>query len=393
MVIATGWMGTLQARQDMAPPLSTLTAALYLRVERFSSPVDAAIELRFFLKPSSDGQGERVVEVTQQSLRTLGDWFGPFPYPRLIVVDAPWNSTLVGASFPGAVVTSTRWLSLSRDGSVDRALIAAIAREYWVDRASSADPRAFDEGLAQYAAARAIDAVLQGRQYWARRYFGGFVPYAVRSLPLSPPRSGAQGRRVSFDELRASGDAVRTSLALQTLERYIGWPALQQGLVAYRARFPGGGGSPEALQTILDEQGGRDLSAFFGAAFTPDTIFDYGVEQASTMPLADKHKVTVALRRYGGGLFPVSYDLRFADGTIIHEVWRDAMPSIALEYTAASPLTSVQVDPDYALLLDADRANNFRALTPSPLANPIVRGLASWMVWLQDLLLTSSALS
>ena len=128
MAIATGWMGTLQARQDMAAPLSTLTAALYLRVERFSSPIDAAIELRFFLKPSSDGQGERVVEVTQQSLRILGDWFGPFRYPRLFIVDAPWNSTIVGESLPGAVVTSTRWLSLERDGSADRALIAAVAR-------------------------------------------------------------------------------------------------------------------------------------------------------------------------------------------------------------------------------------------------------------------------
>ena len=305
-VIATGWMGTLQARQDLPAPLSALTAALYLRVERFSSPVDAAIELRFFLKPASNGQGERVVEVTQQSLRTLGDWFGPFPYPRLFIVDAPWNSTLVGASLPGAVVTSTRWLSLERDGSVDRALIAAIAREYWVGRTSPAEPRAFDEGLAHYAAARAIDAVLQGRQHWSRRYFGGFVPYAVRSLPLSPPRSAAQGRRAFFEELHPGDEALRTSLALQTLERYIGWPALQQGLAAYRSRFPGGGGSPEALNAILNEQGGRDLSTLFKSAFAQDTIFDYGVEQASTMPLAGKHKAAVALRRYGGGTFPVS---------------------------------------------------------------------------------------
>ena len=53
----------------------------------------------------------------------------------------------------------------------------------------------------------------------------------------------------------------------------------------------------------------------------------------------------------------------------------------------------MQVDPDYALLLDADRTNNSRNLTHPQLTNPFVRGVASWMVWLQDLLLTSSALS
>ena len=151
--------------------------------------------------------------------------------------------------------------------------------------------------------------MLQGRQHWSRRYFGGFVPYAVRSLPLSPPRSAAQGRKAFFEELHASPEALRASLALQTLERYIGWPALQQGLAIYRSRFPEGGGSPEALNAILNEQGGRDLSTLFKSAFAQDTIFDYGVEQASTRPQGDKHKTTVVLRRYGGGTFPVSYDL------------------------------------------------------------------------------------
>ena len=78
---------------------------------------------------------------------------------------------------------------------------------------------------------------------------------------------------------------------------------------------------------------------------------------------------------------------------MVHEAWPDDSPSISLEYTAASPLSSVQVDPEYALLLDANRANNSRNLTHPQLPNPFMRGVASWMVWLQDLLLTSSALS
>lgn len=393
VAVATGWIGTLQARQDMPAPLSPLTASSYLRVERFSSPADSAIELRFFLKPSSNDQGERVVTVTQQSLRLFGDWFGPFPYPELIVVDAPWNSPLAGAAFPHAVVTGTRWLAIERDGSVDRSLIAAIAREYWLGGSSASEVPPFDEGLALFAASRAIDVVLQGRQYWSRRYLGGFVPYAVRSLPLSPPRSAAQGRSASFDELQGSHDAVRTMTALQTLERYIGWSALQQGLAAYREQFPHGGGSAQHLLAILNEQGGRDLSRFFAAAFNPATTFDYGVGYFATVSAGDRQLVRVSLRQNGPGEFPVSYELRFADGSRVHDVWPAGKTSVELEYSATSPLVSVQVDPESALLLDADRTNNSRNVSRPQLPRIFLRGLASWMVWLQDLMLTSSALS
>lgn len=397
--VAAGSMGTLQARQDMPAPLSSLTSALYLRVERFSSPIDRSIELRFFLKPGSRGQGDRVVDVTRQSLRLYGDWFGPFPYPQLTVVDAPWPSSLVGTALPRAVVTSTRWLSLERDGASDRTLITAIAREYFIESrdqgtgGSNQGSRDFAEGLARYAAARAIDAVLQGRQHWSRRYFGGFLPYAVRSLPLSPPRSAAQGRRVYFDELAGDDAAIRAMLALQTLERYIGWPALQQGLAAYRTEFAAGGGTPEALQRILEEQGGRDLSSFFKAAFTPAVSFDYGVEMAASVSASESYTAIVALRRYGDGVFPVSYDLQFADGSKVTGMWPEGQQRVALEYASTSALAAVEVDPAHALLLDVDRANNMKRLTRARMPNPLVRNLASWLVWLQDLLLTASALS
>ena len=384
-------MGTLQARQDMPAPLSALTSALYLRTERVTPTQEPAVELRIFLKPGAGFRGDRVVTVTQQTLELLGGWYGPFPLSTLTIVDVPWQSPLAGASYPGAIATSTRWMSIERDGSADRALIAAIAAEYW--QPSSPSSTAFEQGIARYSAARAIDAILQGRQHWSRRYLGGFLPIAVRSLPLSPPRSPSRGRRAWYPELQGSAEAMRTMVAMQTLERFIGWPALQQGLLAYRRTFASGGGTPEALIAILNEQGGRDLSGVFAEAFRAGTHYDYGVELAGSAAEGGRHSVHVALRRYGAAAFPVSYALRFEDQTELRDRWNGRDDRLDLQYDSVSPLASVIVDPDNVLLLDEDSSNNVRSLAPERIPAALLRGAASWLVWLQDLMLTGSAVS
>jgi hypothetical protein len=407
--LASGWMATLQARQDSAEP-AALTAGLTLRHERFSSAVDPAIDLRFYLKPAAAGaRGDRVVDTTRASLLLLGEWFGPFPHESLTVIDGPWSRPPAAAvELPGVAVTSTRWISIERDAAADRALIASLARQYWLGVHSAGEPAWFENALVRFSAARAIDILLQVRQHWSRRYLGGFVPIAIRSQPLSPPRSAGRGRRMRFDELGGDrrDEAAKATLALQTLDRYVGWPALQQGLFTYRERFRGGGGSPAGLLAILNEQGGRDLSWFFDAAFRFDTRFDYGVERLTSTAEGSGHRVAVTLRRFGDGIFAgtsvpraqtrgraIPVVIRLSDQTEIREWWDGRDDALELSYLTTAAPESAEVDPDAMLLLDDDRSNNVRRLTPAAMPRAAERVVVNWMLWLQDFMLTCAALT
>ena len=182
-------------------------------------------------------------------------------------------------------------------------------------------------------------------------------------------------------------------IGLFTLERYIGWPALQQGLAAYRSRYQKGGGSPKGLAAILDEQQGRDLAWFFDEVFESAHRFDYGVDQFSSAPEGQRFHVTAVLRKFGDATFAaLTVRIALADGTEIREVWNGRTSPLTLDYTTASPAVQVTVDPDAMLLLDADPSNNTRRLAASA-QNPYgLRAAASWFAWLQDLMLTCSAL-
>jgi hypothetical protein len=420
MALAVAWSPAAGAVAQTGSPsgpldLQRLTEGLTLRQERYAPAQGPPIELRFFLRSTIPEQSQRVVAATTSTLRTYGEWFGPFPFPQLVVVDAPWNSGLAGASYPGVIVVSTRWINASRDRSLERTLIGAIARQYWragalapastLAPASASAPTWFDEGLAYYAGVRVVHQELEGGNYAAHRFFGGFVPFALRSVLWSPNPSDPRPRVRRFPEISPpDGQAARAMSALQTLERYIGWPALQQAIEAYRQS------GTEEFPAVLRRQTGRDFSWFFDEAFRFPARFDYGVDRVSSEPSPETPATfvtTVVLRRFGDGIFAgtneprdalpggarsLPVETRFEDGTEVRDWWDGRDAGKQLTYTSKSRATSVSVDPEAMLVLDADRTNNTMTLKPVFSATG-ARLALQWVMWLQDLMLTYSALA
>ncbi|MGH9386669.1 MAG: hypothetical protein ACRD2N_20560, partial [Vicinamibacterales bacterium] len=191
---------------------------------------------------------------------------------------------------------------------------------------------------------------------------------------------------------------------------YIGWPAMQQALVGYRERLRGEGGSSETFAAIVSEQRGRDLSWFFTEAFRFEARFDYAIGVLKSEPQPDNssqfHSI-IGLRRMGDAVFSGTNDAPvggfeggralqvsavFDDGSTVRDTWdgRDAEKQI--EYVGPSPIVAASVDPDAVILLDADRSNNTKTLRFHRSAIG-VRLALHWLIWLQDLVLSYSALA
>ena len=399
--------------QSPGNDLERLAAGIEPRVEWYAPEGRPPVEVRFLLQPDAAGQATRVVDITFAALRRFDEWFGPYPFNRLAVIDAQWPSGVVGAAYPGVVVASTRWLSPARDRSLERTLIGAIARQYWFPR-GEADPATawLAEGLTLYAGTRAIHQELEGRNFDTPYFFGGFVPFPIRAVALSRRTTDRRPPVRHFPEIEeptsapwrfsstsVGGQAQRAALVIQTLERYIGWPALQQALATYRERAGSANAGPAGLGAVVSQQRGRDLKWFFGEAFRSDARFDYGVRRLTSEPLAadaSTFETRVALRRVGDGVFagarwlPVT--VTFEDGSEVREQWDGGVAEQELVYTSASRAVSATVDPEAMLLLDADRANNTRVLRRI-LNGSGARLTISWLVWLQDAMLAYTALA
>ena len=85
-------------------------------------------------------------------------------------------------------------------------------------------------------------------------------------------------------------------------------------------------------------------------------------------------------------------ETRFEDGTEVRDWWDGRDAEKQLTYTSHSRATSVSVDPEAMLVLDADRTNNTRTLRRG-FSSTGVRLALQWVVWLQDVMLAYSALA
>lgn len=423
-MLALAWLADPLAAQPPSaadlPPAITATGARYVeRVEAHAPPGAPAIAIRFLLRPETSSQADRLVDTVTRALDLFTEWFGPYPATHLIVVDAPWRAGLAGAAYPWGVVTSTRWIAVDRDGTAERFLAAAIARAFW-PATEDGDPT-FNEGLRLYVAARGVHALLEGRNFATPRAFGAFVPLPRREVPVSMPPANerAWNRRVAevvepadapwrSATAAAGGDADRASAALQSLERYIGWPAMEQALRTLRARHETAP-SRQAFAAIVSAQRGGSLDWFFDAAFDRSIRYDYGVDAlvSGSAPAGQALVTVVGLRRYGDGVFggadrpsgggvgdgkPLPVVVAFADGERVEMRWDGRANREELTFEGRAPAAWAAVDPDGILQLDADRSNNRRSVAPAA-GEPGTRLSAYWWIWLQDLMLTCTGLA
>jgi hypothetical protein len=77
----------------------------------------------------------------------------------------------------------------------------------------------------------------------------------------------------------------------------------------------------------------------------------------------------------------------FANGEQVREQWDGRDRRRSYTYERDRTATTVEVDPGHVLLLDVDRTNNSRTTTPRA-GEASRKWSLTWMVWLQDLMLS-----
>jgi hypothetical protein len=256
------------------------------------------------------------------------------------------------------------------------------------------------------------------------RVFGGIVPWVFGSLPLDrwsgglgrleflrpePTAWPRPARRLPSSVDRA---ARQGAMAFATLERYVGWPALQ-GAIRELARASGQRSLPRAdVDATIARALGQDLSWFVTAAFERPADFSYLVHSLSTeqlpapCPAERCYRTSVVVARRGGDVFTgssvppddgfesgdaMTLRVSFVDGGTAAARWDGRAATRAFTFESAAPPAFAALDPDRVLLLDDDYLDNL-AFAESPPGPPVEKWVAYWMVWLQGAILDYGSL-
>jgi hypothetical protein len=440
LTVPTGWTvgatGAEQSRRDLGNGTTThhyyqadvhdfawTTSPDYVEHRRtFQHESLPRVEMRLLMQPAHEGQADRHFDATAAALKHYGEWFGPYPYGHITIVDPAWQSGAGGMEYPTLFTAGSRWLAPRNATQPESVTVHEAGHQffYGIVANNEFEHAWLDEGLNTFAQARTLDAAFEPN-FYTRRYFGGFVPWVFHDLRLARESDGNRlhaYRPVAGYDAQATptwqywpGSASATSynktaLWLHTLERLIGWDALQRGMAAYFQQWAFGHPKPDDFLAAITEAAGQDLGWFFDQVHRGTHTFDYGVEtfrserdtargffgdapdrRFEAADRRDTYRTTLVVRRHRDGVFPVDVRVTFADGEEVRERWDGRGRWRLFTYDRPSRAVRAEVDPDRVLLLDLNRTNNTATLAPRG-PDAARKWSLAWLIWLQDHLLT-----
>jgi hypothetical protein len=441
LVVPNGWIvgatGSERGRRDEGDRTTThhyyaedvhdfawTTSPDYVeRLERFGHEGLPDVSMRLLVQPEHAGQAARHFNATRAALRYYGEWFGPYPYGNITIIDPAWQSGAEGMEYPMLFTAGTRWLAPHAVAEPEDVTVHEAGHQFWygVVATNEFEHAWMDEGLNTFSTARTLDQFF-GPQYYSKRFFGGFVPWVFDDVPLSRATDGnyLSGYRDAgeadpqsapswryWPETSGAITYYKTALWLNTLERMLGWDMLQQILSTYFTRYSFKHPEPKDFFAVANEVSKSDLTWFFDQVYRSSSHFDYALDVFTSEQVSDRgifgdankrtfsagersgdaYRTKVVARRVGDGVFPVTVRVVFENNQEVRWQWdgRDRWKMFEVDRPARA--VTAQVDPERVLLLDANYTNNSRSLAPKTNAAARKWSLA-WLVWLQDHLLT-----
>ena len=373
------------------------------RREVFQHPTLPRVEMRLLLQPEHAGQEDRHFTATAATLKYYGEWFGAYPYDHITIVDPAYQSGSGGMEYPTLFTAGARWLAPHAVTVPEAVTIHEAGHQFWYGLVATNEFEHawMDEGLNTFSTARVIEHIGHPNRL-VLRYFGGLVPWAMNDVALSRASDGNRlpGYRDAAEADDQSTPTYRywpptaspmsynkTALWLHTLERHLGWPVLQRIMSTYFERWKFRHPKPEDFFAIVNEVSGRDMTWFFDQVHRSSNTFDYGIQEFQTQRVGDGYRTSVVARRFGEATFPVEVVTTFSNGDQVTERWDGRDRRVVYVYDRPVAATTTQVDPRRVLLLDVNYTNNSRTLTPAA-RDAGLKWSLTWMVWLQDLMLT-----
>jgi aminopeptidase N len=372
-------------------------------LQMFEHPSLPPARMRLLLQPEHAGQESRHFDATAAALRYYGEFFGPYPYGHITVVDPAFQSGAGGMEYPTLFTAGARWLAARRVPVPERVTIHEAGHQWWYGMAASNEFEHawMDEGLNTYSEARTMEAAAFPN-YLGLRFFGGFVPWVIGDIQLV--RATDLNRLTGYrDNAEADSQDTptyqywpstatfitynKTALWLHMLEKRFGWPLFQKVMSTYFERWRFRHPQPADFFAVVNEVTGEDMTWFFDQVHRSSNVFDYGVQDFSSARTGENHRTIVVARRLGEAIHPVDVVTTFRNGEKVTEHWDGGDRRTIYTYDRPEQAVSVQIDPDRLLLLDVNYTNNSAALEPRG-GEASLKWSLKWLTWLQDVMLT-----
>lgn len=368
-----------------------------------------------FLHPKNQKPNvDRHFQALALGLKELGLLLGAYPYETITMLNPPDSDrgSMGGMEYPALITLGYKRHNPALDYDLENLILHEFAHQYFYGLiASNEFEEAFmDEGFTTY-----ISDKLTEKHYGGMaRFVGAFgfqVPVSdwlglTRLSNVEAYQSSLRSKR--FEEPIATpgwayfthgsygfNSYTKTALALNQLERELGWETMAQLLRTYADRYRFGHPSLRDFQNLTEEVTGQSMAWFFDPIFRQVGKVDYealpikrykirlnegymdtpaGPElQDQKTEAENRERQEVQIINNGSLIYPVSIAITFENGEVVTETWDGKSRWWRRYFDDAPKVVKVVADPDGRIVLDARPGNNSYTDLPQKQAQRTLR--------------------
>ena len=337
------------------------------------------VKIRLLSYDSHEREWQPYMTCVKDSMKKFDEWYGPYPYAQLTVVDPPHGATEAGGmEYPTFITGDSGWYIPKGVHLIDLVTEHEFGHQYWYGMVATNEFENgwLDEGINSYTEVKVIDS-FYGPDVSVINWLGGQLGergiqrMGYLGSPDIDPLS-----KMSFQDMSIGtyGDITygKTATMLITLEKIIGEQTLQRAIHTYFMRYRFTHPTQEDFMKTINEVAGQDLSWYWNQAVYGTQVMDYEVLRADSNPVnwwdenlkekkgETEYETQVILHRKGDFVFPVEAVVTFDNGDSTIERWDGKDRWVRYVYRKKAQVESVQIDPTYQAPMDRDYVNNSR---------------------------------
>jgi hypothetical protein len=321
----------------------------------------------------------------QDSMKRFDEWYGPYPYAQITVVDPPHGALEAGGmEYPTFITGDTVWWApkgqkLLPEGVTEH----EFGHQYWYAMVATNEFENawLDEGINSYTEVKVVDS-LYGKNTSVLNWMGAQMGDSAeqRGSYVGVAETDSLAKPSYQDMSFGSYGGVtygKTATMLLTLENLVGEKVLRQALHTYFMKYRFTHPTQEDFLRTVNEVAGEDLGWYWQQAVYGTQVLDYKVRKAESTrvdwtskdaPEEKKgetlYSTEVILQRLGDFIFPVTAEIKFDNGETLRERWVGVDRWKRFTYLKKAKVLSVEIDPDHQITMDRDYLNNSIATEP-----------------------------
>jgi Peptidase family M1 domain len=360
------------------------------------------VKIRLLSYTSHKSSWQRYVDVMNGSMQRFDQWYGPYPYAQITVVDPPHGAGEAGGmEYPTFITGGTEWFTFQGDHETELVTEHEFGHQYWYGMVATNEFENgwLDEGINSYSEVKVLDNMYGGNASSLNLLSAQEGDASVLRgyyLPVAETDSLARPSYTDLSSHSYGGVTYgKTAAMLLSLEALIGEQTLQKALHLYFMKYRFTHPTQEDFLRTVNEVAGQDLKWYWQQAVYGTQVFDYAVRRADSTPTnwyekdaeekpgETMYETQVILQRKGDFVFPVEAEIRFDNGESTREHWDGKDRWVRYVYYKKARIKSVELDPDHRIMLDRNYLNNSYATEPQRGA---IHKIAAYWIFLTQML-------